>query len=102
MRGRIRAAEVIHRIHDAAAEQMAPHAVDSRLGEIRGRGHPFGQFTPGQVRILEPNNSAVKQRRLHGFPRTGVHDAHLLRAGHIGGHFLAIGKIENHRLLVAA
>ena len=38
-------AEVIHRLHDAPSEEVAPDAVDDSLGKVGifRRGHPFGQ-----------------------------------------------------------
>ena len=44
MRGRIGGAEIVHRIHDAAREEISPDAIHRRFGEVGMRGHPARQF----------------------------------------------------------
>ena len=44
MCGRIGGAEIVHRIHDAAREEMSPDPIHRRFGEVGMRGHPAREF----------------------------------------------------------
>ncbi len=67
VRRRIRNAEIIHRIHDAAAEERAPHAVRRGPGEERilRIGHPVGERAARVGGVVAFHRGAVGRLRLH-------------------------------------
>ena len=74
MGGRVVAAEVIHRIHDASAEEVTPEAIDGGLGEIGVGRHPLGQLAPGKPGPAVRHPVAVQQGGRHLLAGAGVED----------------------------
>ena len=102
MGGRVVAAEVVHRIHDAAAEEVAPEPVDGGLGEIGVRSDPPGHLAPREAGPVVRHPGAVQQSGGHLLAGAGVQDAQLGRAGNVGGDLPAVGAVEDHRFRIGA
>ena len=61
MRGRIGGAEIVHRVHDAAPEEVAPNSVDRSFGEVGCRtiqsASAFRGFSRAEAVITVPSSS---------------------------------------------
>src|SRR5438876_1806779 len=98
MRGRIGRTEIIYWINQAASEEITPHAVDCRLGEIGVPDHPLGQRVAGILPRGRLDLRAIEERGSQLDLRARVVD--LDAAVDVGiAHFLVLRVIEDHILV---
>ena len=102
MGGRVVAAEVVHRVHDPSAEEVAPEPIDGGLGEIGVGGDPLGQLAPGKAGAAEGHPGAVQQSGRHLLSGAGVENPQLGGTGDVGGDLTAVGAVEDHRFRIGA
>ena len=63
MGGRVRATEIIYRIHNAMPEEVTPHPVDRRFGKVRIRRRPLRQRLPRIAPLRNRHYFPIEERR---------------------------------------
>ena len=96
MGGRIGGAEIVHRIDDAAREEIAPDAIDRGFGEVGMRGHPARQLLARIAAGRQVERRVVEQRRFDHGLGARVQQRH---AGvHVLGAEVHVGGMVHHHL----
>ena len=62
---RVSQAEIIDRVDQPSAKEVAPHPVHRGFSEVGMRSHPFRESHPGVCKLVPRQRRAVQEARLH-------------------------------------